>query len=59
MAHAPLPHYGSGRWIRANTEPWKTRSMKTRTLLVLAVITGLLIIVAFAVQVLVDGRFLG
>ena len=33
--------------------------MKTRTLLVLAVITGLLIIVAFAVQVLVDGRFLG
>jgi len=33
--------------------------MKTRTLLVLAVLTGLLIIVAFAVQVLVDGRFLG
>lgn len=33
--------------------------MKTRTLLILAVVTGLAIIVAFALQVLVDGRFLG
>ena len=33
--------------------------MKTRTLLILAVLTGLAIIVAFATQVLTDGRFLG
>lgn len=33
--------------------------MKTRTLLILAVVTGLAIIVAFALQLLVDPRFLG
>ena len=37
----------------------KLFAMKTRTLLILAVLTGLAIIVAFALQILVDGRFLG
>ncbi len=37
----------------------KLPTMKTRTLLILAAVTGLAIIVAFALQVVVDGRFLG
>jgi hypothetical protein len=34
-------------------------TVKTRTLLILAVLTGLAIIVAFALQILSDSRFLG
>ena len=33
--------------------------VKTRTLLILAAVTGTAIIVAFTIQLLTDGRFLG
>lgn len=37
----------------------KLRGVKTRTLLILAAVTGTAIIVAFTIQLLTDGRFLG